>query len=355
MMMRDPGMLGIKSETKVYDLEEDIVVIPPNNNQSMVIERGADHEVDEYVRNIEGELCAPRDFGEKRKLYANLVRKANEPRAHKSVKKFMFYALLREMQTCEARLEKSFYLAVIKDNLKRLKIEGEFRTAFTQSLVVLFEIERNTEVSVMILEVLAELCKDTILDNDMKYDIISLMHARLNHADFRMKKNALVIIVLLTRYLENDFLIVFENIMERCIESQNKDLVLIFLQTMSDLDFPLFSQKINKLVVDMIMNSLFSYNKESLIYLLSFLERIVLFLSPNTDLSRNIFIFLCKNMRNLHKEIRKKSIDVLCKMDLRQVGEELLMASIQKEKFEDYQSKKRNHLSSQLPISVSFG
>lgn len=104
---------------------------------------------------------------------------------------------------------------------------------------------------------------------------------------------------------------------------------------MADLDFVICSSKISKLINEIVVNPLFSFNKDSLWYLLTFLEHLVQTALQN-DLSRVIYLFLCKNMRNLHKEIRKKAIDVFCRMDLRTISEDLLTASIQKEKFEDY-------------------
>lgn len=348
-MLREP-IQGMTTETKVYDLEEDTVLMPKANSSAMVIERGADYETEEFIKSIESDLLQ-KDFTEKRKVFLTLSRRANEVRAQKSLKKFLFYSLVSEVQRSESRLETTFYIMLIKDSLRKIKLEGEFKITFTQSLVLLFEIEKVNEVAIMLLELISDLCRDSYFENDVKYEIIALMHSRLYHPDFKIKKNALSIIVSLTRGLESDFLVVFESMFDRCVESQSRDLILVFLQTMADLDFPLCSPKIHKLVTDIIMSPIFSYNKESLTYLLKFVERIVLFSSPSSDLARNVFIFLCKNIRNLHKEIRKKSIDVLCKMDLRQVGEELLQASIQKEKFEDYQAKKKNLLTQQMPLS----
>ena len=55
------------------------------------------------------------------------------------------------------------------------------------------------------------------------------MHPRLYHSDFRIKKNALSIVISLTKAFEQDFQVVFESIYERCVETQNKDLILVFL------------------------------------------------------------------------------------------------------------------------------
>lgn len=332
----------MKTETKVYDLETEDMAMPRMLNPSMTIERGVDYEAEHLVVTLENELSLLKEFGDKKKLLLSICRKANEPRASKAIQKFFYFALLKEIQGNEVRLEKGLYLALIRDNLPRVKMDGEFKVAYVQSLLLLFELERNSDISVIMLEIIAYLSKECYFDNESKYEMISSMHSRLYHPDSKIKRNALSIIISLTKNTESDFLIVFESMLERCVESQNKDLILIFLQTLAELDFVVFSTKISKMVIDIVSNAIFSFSKESLNYLLLFLERVVLsFSSISGELAKCIFVFLCKNMRNLHKEIRRRSVDVFCQMELRQVGDDLLMATIQKEKFEDYQTKKK--------------
>jgi len=340
-MLKESGVSQSRTETKVYDLEEDVVLVQ-RPNSSMTIDRGVDFDTEETIQNIEQELAQQSDFSQKRKVFAVLGRRANELRAGKALRKFLFFALLKELQNSESRHEKTVLIALIADHLTRIRIEGDFKTTFIQALVLIFELEKNSEVAIALLEVIATLCKEATIDAETKYELISTMHNRLYHPDFRIKKNALSIIVSLTKNVEADFLVVFESVLDRCIENQNKDLVLVFLQTLSELEFVVFSTKLSKMILDVIQTPIFCFSRESMQYLLLFIERIVLsFSSIHHDLARHIFLFLCKQMRNLHKDIRKKAIDVFCKMELRQVGEDLLTACIQKEKFEDYQSKKK--------------
>lgn len=336
----------MKTETAVYDLEaEDQASLTRIINPAMSIERGSDFEAEAFIKQLDQELSMVCEFSEKKKMYLILCRKANQARSAKAIHKFFYYSLLREVQNSEARIEKAFYLALIRENLLRIKMDGEFKLAYVQALILLFELEKTSDLAVVLLELIASLSRECYFDNESRYEVISVMHAKLFHSDAKIKKNALSVIISLTKHIESEFLVVFEIMLERCLESQNKDLALIFLQTLADLDFVVFSAKISKMIVDIISNPIFQHSKECLTYLLKFLERVVLsFTSINAELSKCIFVFLCKNMRNLHKEIRKQSIDVFCKMELRQVGEEFLSSSIQKEKFEDYQSRKKGHL-----------
>lgn len=331
----------MKTETKVYDLEaEDLSIGRPN--PTMAIDRHADTEVDGMIRRLDDLIAAAPEFSEKRKLLSTAVRKANDPIASKAVVKFMYYALLREIQESDNRLDKSYCLAMIRDNIARLKMDGEFKLAYVQSLLLLFELEKCPDIAVMQLEIIAQLSRECYFDSDSRYEMISIMHARLYHNDSKIKKNALSIIISLTKHTESDFLVVFENMLERCAETQNRDLILIFLQTLADLDFVVFSAKISKMVIDIVVNPIFSDTRDCLISLLHFLHRVVLsFSSIGGDLAKCVFVFLCRHMRSLHRDVRKLSIEVFCQMDLRQVGDELLVTSIQKEKFEDYQSRKK--------------
>lgn len=341
--------------SKVYDLEESANLTnvtggpfsanpqATNSGVPFIITAGQDADTDSLIAQLESVFLAPnRDFGARRKQLGLLIRRSFDIRANKQLKKYLFYCLLRELQNSQDRMEKAYCLSLLKEANQRIKMEGEFRTAFVQSLILLFEIEKIFDIAVTLLEVVALLCKDCPLDNEARYDVISTMHSRLYHSDFRIKKYALAVIVSLTKSYENEFIVVCESVYDRCIETDDKDLVLAFLQTMSEVEFLMFHNKISKLVIEMISKPIFSFNKDSLTHLIKFLERIVLsFSTIGSELSSTIFIYLCKNMRNLHKEIRKQAIDVFCKMDLRQISQDLLNSCLQKEKFEDYQTKKK--------------
>lgn len=351
-MLREEGPSRI---SKAYDLEESSApsgvvggqlfyhTQPIANSAPFVISAGQDSETETLVSQLEAVFLSPnKDFSEKRKHLGLLVRRAFDLRATKQLKRYLFYFLLRELQNSHDRMEKAYCLSLLKEANQKIKIEGEFRTAFVQSLILLFEIEKIFDIAVTLLEVIALLCKDCPFDNEARYEVIATMHSRLYHSDFRIKKYALAVIVSLTKSYENEFIVVCESVYDRCLETDDKDLVLAFLQTMAEVEFLMFHNKVSKLVIEMISKPIFSFNKDSLTHLIKFLERIVMsFSSIGSELSSTIFIYLCKNMRNLHKEIRKQAIDVFCKMDLRQINQDLLNSCLQKEKFEDYQTKKK--------------
>lgn len=153
---------------------------------------------------------------------------------------------------------------------------------------------------------------------------------------------------LLCKKSEFDFLLIFENLVERCNESKNEDMALIFFKNLEVLSLTYLPERLTALLIDILKNELFSCNKECIMHLLSFMQSIIL-ISPQTnpELTKAIFYYVCKNMRNFYTDIRKKSVDVFCCLNFKSLEEEKLMMTLQKEKFEDYQptkNKNSNHL-----------
>ena len=57
-MLKDSGVVQLsvgKTETRVYDLEEEIIVVP-KTNPSMAIDRTLDYEAEELIKNLDVEL-----------------------------------------------------------------------------------------------------------------------------------------------------------------------------------------------------------------------------------------------------------------------------------------------------------
>lgn len=345
-MSKDTAGGGTQTEMEkgVYDLDEEIDMNPsqPTNPGSMVIERGADFEGEDIIRSIDHELSLKKEFVDKKNLLLKMLRRSKDPRSPDTLKRYLYYCVIRELQSCEQRMDKISLLSIMRDALKDIHVEGLFQITLMQSLLIMFELEKHIDTCILFAEVLSVMAKDLFFDNEFKYELISVMHARLFHPDFRIKKYALSIIISLTKSAEHEFNIVFENILEKCYDGENTDLVLLFLQILADLDFVVFSDKISLLIIEMIHNPVFSFSRDSMHFFLKFLEKIIVsFPSLNHELAKGIFLFLCKNMRNLHKDIRREAIDVFCKLDLRGINESLVIQCIQKEKFEDYQAKKK--------------
>jgi hypothetical protein len=332
-------------EKGVYHIDEEVDSQPKETVTAggMVIERGADFEGEEVIRGFELELSVKKEFVDKKNVLLKVMRRGRDPRSADSLKRYLYYGVVRELQTCEQRMDKIALLSIMRDALKDIHVEGLFQVTLMQSLLIMFELEKHIDTSILFAEVLSLMAKDNFFDNEFKYELVSAMHARLFHPDFRIKKYALSIIISLTKNFENEFNVVFENILEKCYDGENTDLVLLFLQILADLDFVVFSDKISHLIIEMIHNPVFSFSRDSMHFFLKFLEKIIVsFPALNHELAKGIFLFLCKNMRNLHKDIRREAIDVFCKLDLRGISESFVIQCIQKEKFEDYQKRKPN-------------
>lgn len=80
----------------------------------------------------------------------------------------------------------------------------------------------------------------------------------------------------------------------------------------------LHSDRICKYVSDVIRNPLFSSSRGTLLSLMKFLDNVICS-TPIIDksLSKDMFLFFCKHMRSLYVDIRKKSIAVFSRMNLR--------------------------------------
>ena len=51
-------------------------------------------------------------------------------------------------------------------------MEGDFKVAYVQSLILMFEIEKTPDVAVAILELVSYLCKDVSIEPESRYEII---------------------------------------------------------------------------------------------------------------------------------------------------------------------------------------
>jgi hypothetical protein len=189
---------------------------------------------------------------------------------------------------------------------------------------------------------LGSLIDCTQVDDFMKYQLIEILHSKLWEDNLRIKEVSMKALFLLCRKSEFDFMLIFENLIERCNESKNEDLVVIFLKNLETLQLTFFAEKLSTLVVDMIKNPLFSSSRDCRVHLLTFMQNIMLSIPQlNNELTKQIFMYVCRNLRNFHTEIRKKCLDVFCCLNFKCIDDDKLIMVLQKEKFEDYQPQKK--------------
>lgn len=215
-------------------------------------------------------------------------------------------------------------------------MSNEFRETYIQAIIIILNVEENSDVLALVLGIAREVvsCSEKPLEDDLGYLLIDNVHMKLYSSHFGVKKCALGLIMTLAKNKNSDFIFVFKNMVERCLESQNHDFVLIFLETLSSIEDIPYSDEIYKVMLDVVMSPLFSSTKETILYVLTFIEN--LFLANHSiskGISRTLFVYFCKHMRSLHAEVREKSVKVFSHMDLRKVDQELLLLSIKKEKF----------------------
>ena len=323
---------------------------PPRRRKSsdtiMIIEHRRDYQSEEILKRFENELKTAKDFKTKKNVIFRLIRQAklihNNTRIFTN---FLYYAILSELQNTDKVLEKNFWLSLISRNLKHFQMKGEFKSTFIQALHLVLSIEEREDSASMIMEVMREIVEDSVINDELRYELVEDLHMRLYSSNFNVKKNALGLIFALTKNQDQEFLVVFKKIIERCVDTKNEDLIRIFVQNLANLKVIIFSDKLCKLVIEIVINPLFSKGRENMLHLLRFLENI-LETSPciDTDLSKTMFLFFCKNMRSLEPEVRRKSVSVFSCMNLRQIDEEMLQMCLKREKFSDYQTaQKKKH------------
>ncbi len=134
---------------------------------------------------------------------------------------FLYYSILRELQGNTDFLEKNFYLSLIKRNIEQFEIKGIFRTTYLQALHLLLEIEERDDISALFMDVMKYIVGDSIIVDDLRYELIENLHMKLYSNNYKVKKTALALIFALTKSQEYEFTVVFKKIMERCNETQN--------------------------------------------------------------------------------------------------------------------------------------
>ena len=189
------------------------------------------------------------------------------------------------------------------------------------------------------MDVMKAIVADGIILDDLRYELIENLHMRLYSNNYKVKKNASSLIFALTKSNEAEFIIVFQKMMQRCIESKNQDLVKIFIDNLAEMNLIIQSDRMCLCICELVQNPLFSGTKECMMSLMHFLDNIISSTPVmHKNLSKTMFIFFCEHMRSLYVEIRKKAISVFKRMNLRQVDEELLSMSLKRETFADYAS-----------------
>lgn len=252
---------------------------------------------------------------------------------------FLYYSILRELQGNNELLEKNFYLTLIKRNILQFEIRGTFRTTYLQALHLILDIEERDDTTALIMDVMKNIVGDSIINDDLRYDLIENLHMKLYSNNYKVKKTALALIFALTKSQEYEFTVVFKKMMERCIETQNEELIRLFIENLSDMKLVLHSDRICQYVAEVIHNPIFSNSRDIMLSLMNFLDNVICS-TPVIDksLSKTMFVFFCKHMRSLYVDIRKKSIAVFSRMNLRQIDEQLLSMCLKRETFADYAS-----------------
>lgn len=69
------------------------------------------------------------------------------------------------------------------------------------------------------MDVMKNIVGDSIITDDLRYDLIEYLHMKLYSNNYKVKKNALALIFALTKSQEYEFTVVFKKMMERCIET----------------------------------------------------------------------------------------------------------------------------------------
>ena len=306
----------------------------------MIIEKHKDFETEGLLQNIDEQLMSSTTFQERQLIFYQLIRQAKQAGGNsKMFSNFLYYAILRELQGNGVHLEKLFYLTFIKRNINQFEIKGIFRTTYLQALHLILEIEERDDISALVMSVMKHIVGDSIIIDDLRYDLIENLHIKLYCNHYKVKKNALALIFALTKSQEYEFTVVFKKIMERCIETQNEDLIRIFVENLSEMKLMMHSDRICQYITQLIQTPLFSNTRDTMLSLMNFLDNLITS-TPTIDksLSKTMFIFLCEHMRSLYVDIRKKSISVFRRMNLRQVDEEMLSMSLKRETFADYAS-----------------
>jgi len=323
--------MNLHSPTSEYNAEPSPSMI--------VIDPSLDIEGEEILKGIEAELSMAASFKKKQQILHNLLRRAKSRVNCLLFSNFLFYAILTELQSTSNAIEKTFYLNFITRCLGLFELKDEFRQVYIEALIIFLDIEESESILSFVMEVITEIVSTAELEEDYRYQVIEALHMKLYSNNFTVKKNALGLIMTITKSNQNDFVFVFKKMVERCLETQSHDLIIIFLQTLASLEKIPYSDEFYKGMIDVVMSPLFSSNKESILYVLSFIDNLFLAGHPiNSDISKTLFIYFCKHMRSLHSEVRLKSVKVLTKMNLSKVDEELILLSIKREKFQDYQN-----------------
>ena len=134
---------------------------------------------------------------------------------------FLLYAILRELQGNGDVLQKNFYLTLIIRTLETFEISGVFKTTYLQALQLILEIETRDDISALIMDVMKAIVADGLILDDLRYELIENLHMRLYSNNYKVKKNASSLIFALTKSNEAEFIIVFQKIIQRCVESKS--------------------------------------------------------------------------------------------------------------------------------------
>jgi len=153
-------------------------------------------------------------------------------------------------------------------------LKGDFREAFLEAITIILNLEEEPDVLSLIMEVSKEIIGEGVIEDEVRYLMIESLHMKLYSNHFGVKRSSLSLIFTLTYNNHSDFIYVFKKMVERCIETQNQDLVLIFLQTLSSIKGVPYSNEIYRVILDVVMSPLFSSTKESILYVLKFVEHL---------------------------------------------------------------------------------
>lgn len=296
---------------------------------------------EEELRKIEDELVTNGNFDQRKILYMKLFRLCRMDLTSKNHHYFLIYSLLNDIKALKNRHERILLANLLKKAISAFPPKGDFRLSFIELLYLIYEVETDQEIRIAILEILKAAIDLGSFEIDLKYSLIELLYSGLFSKSYNIKKHSLSILFSLTKRYEDEFLIIFEKTLDKCLRQADDNLTNIFLECMAELDLIVYSDRLSDLISKILSNPTFSNTKEKLLNLLKFVENCVTS-TPciSSSLSRALFLFACSNMRHLEPSVRKRSVDVFCIMDLTQINEDVLMMCLQREKFQDYQKKK---------------
>lgn len=279
------------------------------SHQSIKIETHKDIEMEEQIRSFTNDISSAKTFNEKRVILNKIFRKANMTKKAGHVHRFLIFQLVSEFSCSNSFQSKNFALTMLKRAFGFCtNLEYDFKKTLIETIMLHLEIEESNDQIVLLLNILSTLIDQTHIDDFMKYHLIEILHSLLWSECLKTKENSMKSLLILCKKSEFDFLLIFENLIERCNEGSNEDMIIIFLKNLEGVNLNYLPDKLSNLIIDMTKNPLFSTSKDCKLHLLSFFQNIVLSMPQvSNDFNKAIFIYVCKNLRDFYSEIRKKS------------------------------------------------